>query len=180
MTPLCLVYNKTGNSKRLTDMDIEPLDCLCNGKPFFRKLFYNWRFDNERDVYKLLSVNPNDNIVNIYKIADTFVDLELLDIEYTLTVDIINTMNNVKNILHNMGIVYLDWREDNIGVSHDGNPKLFDFNSAGIVDCDGNWIKAPPTHYHYTNALKMGLSDPYIVDNYIFWKNMERSEYIKK
>lgn len=181
MIKLHLIYNKKGNSRILTDTDIEPLDKLFNGKPFFRKMLYEYSYSNEYDVYELLLMNNmHPNIVNIYRLNDNYVDIELLDIEYKLTYKIINTMRGIKKYLHSIGIVYLDWREDNFGLSIDGTIKLFDFNSAGILDKNGEWIKKPPLHYHYLQTLDIGITDPYKIDDYIFWKNIEKSIYIKE
>ena len=176
---LHLIYNKKGNSRILTDTDIEPFEKLYNGNSLFRKMLYEYKYNNEYHVYELLLQNKaHSNIVNIYKLGHNYVDIELLDIEYKLTYKIINIMKGVKKYLHSIGVIYLDWREDNFGLSIDGNIKIFDFNSAGILDNNGNWIKKPPLHYHYSRTLDIGITDPYKIDDYIFWKNIVNSNYI--
>jgi hypothetical protein len=43
-------------------------------------------------------------------------------------------MSNVKDFLQGLGIMYVDWKLDNIGKSLiDGKYKLFDFDASGLV-----------------------------------------------
>ena len=40
-------------------------------------------------------------------------------------------MKKVKDFfLQNLGIIYIDWEQDNIGKGEDGNYKLFDFDGS--------------------------------------------------
>jgi len=46
----------------------------------------------------------------------------------------INAMKKVKTFLQSLGIIYMDWKIDNVGRGKDGNYKLFDFDGSGIID----------------------------------------------
>ncbi len=86
---------------------------------------------------------PNKNIVEFYNITPEFIDMELLEtyqikssVIYTIFNDkpkIKEIMKPVKDFLQSLGIAYIDWKIDNIGIS-DGTYKLFDFNMCGIFD----------------------------------------------
>jgi serine/threonine protein kinase len=77
-----------------------------------------------------------------------------------------------KTYLQSLGIMYIDWKPDNMGVDKHGTYKLFDFNASGIAtlpDCK-EWIKKyrPFEHWSYRQALAKGLKDPKEIDDYAF------------
>ena len=58
---------------------------------------------------------------------------------------------------------------DNIGVSDDGEIKLFDFDCSGLIDVETNkWLIEPPKYWAYKNAIKNGMKTPIEIDNYAF------------
>ena len=78
-------------------------------------------------------------------------------------------MIDVKKHLQEFGIMYIDWKPDNIGIG-DGHLKLFDFDVSGLVDPKnpGKWILSPPEWAAYKDALKVGKKTPIEIDDYSF------------
>jgi hypothetical protein len=93
---------------------------LYNGQNFFRKMTTNI---NEIELCKLLMKNPHKNIIKIYDIGTDYVDMELLNISMhgVDMSEIIKIFTEVKEYLQNLGIIYIDWKLDNIGISYDRN-----------------------------------------------------------
>jgi serine/threonine protein kinase len=55
-----------------------------------------------------------------------------------------NVMMEVKEYLQSLGIIYIDWKDDNTGISDDGEIKLFDFNASGLINTETKeWIIKP-------------------------------------
>jgi serine/threonine protein kinase len=80
-------------------------------------------------------------------------------------------MRGVKDYLQSLGIMYIDWKLDNIGINNDSNLKLFDFDVSGMIDTNnGEWITkmAPPKYYSFNEAVKAGMITPIEIDNYAF------------
>jgi serine/threonine protein kinase len=141
--------------------------------PFYRKniQIYPDRPNNELQIYTILSHCSHPNIVTAYKIWTDYIDLERLDISFKITPKIIDTMRHVKTFLQQKGIIYLDWKPDNIGLDSQGIPKLFDFDAAGICYTDSyKWMYEPPMFYRYRLALETGLTNPVQIDDYCFDK----------
>jgi len=144
-----------------------------NGKNEFTKMTTDV---NELHIYNMLHstmVKPK-NIVNIIQISNNFVKMEKLDIclyGYTF-VDIKDKMIAVKEYLQSMGIMYIDWKRDNVGISRlDGELKLFDFDVSGVIDLHTNeWLLAPPMCYAYRDAINAGMKTPKEIDDYAFIK----------
>jgi len=69
-----------------------------------------------------------------------------------------------------MGIIYIDWKIDNIGKSIDNQFKLFDFNASGVINPSTNeWIIKPvQTFWNYKHALKDGCKTPKEIDDWSF------------
>lgn len=141
---------------------------LYKGKDFFRKMTND---SLEIEICKLLIKHPHKNIIKIYGIGANFIDMELLntDINEEYISDIKNIMQDVKTYLQNLGIIYIDWKLDNIGISADGQYKLFDFDASGLIDIETNeWLIEPPKYWSYNKAIENGMETPNDIDNYAF------------
>lgn len=130
----------------------------------------------ELDIYRLLDVSTSKScgVVDVIHINENSVVMEHLDIDlcyYTLT-DIKHQMRFVKDYLQSIGIMYIDWKPDNIGISRkDGMLKLFDFDASGVIDLQSNtWIIRPIDWYSYKNAIDAGMRTPKEIDDYVFDK----------
>jgi len=148
--------------------DIEDIEVTHEGRNVFRKITDS---KVEIAISTMLLSNPHKNIVSIYAVTDFHIDMELLDINISdvdaLTVK--SVMTNVKNYLQELGIIYIDWKLDNIGIGSDGELKLFDFDSSGIIDvCTKEWKNEPPALYSYKKAVKNGMTNPIDIDNFAF------------
>jgi serine/threonine protein kinase len=142
-------------------------DELFKGKKFFQKMT---KHENEKQICKLLMQNPHKNIVTIYEVGDDYIKMELLNtaLEGIQESVIKEKMRNVKNHLQSLGIMYIDWKLDNIGISEDGELKLFDFDASGIIE-PMKWETQPQVDYYsYRNAIKKGMKTPIGIDNYVF------------
>ena len=139
---------------------------LYEGKEIFKKMTNN---EIEKKICKILMENPHKNIVKIYEIGNDYIKMELLK----TNLDDINgntikeKMNEIKNYLQGLGIMYIDWKLDNVGISEDGELKLFDFNSSGLLE-PTKWENNPPEYYFYKKAIENGARTPIGIDNYIF------------
>ena len=144
----------------------------------FRKIF---RHDIEKVIYKILLKKQDEiiarsiGIVNIIQITDEFVDLELLNTgidirHYISDNEIQNEMMNVKSYLQSLGIMYIDWKYDNMGISKiDGKVKLFDFDVSGYASLDKSiWTIEPLHYYSYNKAIDAGITHPIDIDNFAF------------
>jgi hypothetical protein len=151
---------------------------LYDGKPFFRKMTYTKELEICHQLFTLQKENKHlKNVVKIYYVGSNFVDMELLDETYggkvlkkEEVVKIIEIMREVKTELQTFGILYIDWKIDNIGFSKTDNTyKLFDFDCSGIMDIETKeWKKKPKMYYSYTMAVTAGKETPLEIDDYIF------------
>lgn len=152
-----------------TDGKIIKTDELFEGKDYFQKMTTN---KIEKKICKLLMENPHKNIVNIYEVGNKYIKMELLNTDLTgiSENEIKEKMIGVKNYLQNLGILYIDWKLDNIGIGKDGELKLFDFDISGIINPNDptKWKNKPPNCYSYSNAIKNGCKTPLKIDNYAF------------
>ena len=127
---------------------------------------------------KILIENPHPNIVTYFDVNDKYVDMEKVNIKYISNEsiesnEIIEPMKEVKKFLQNLGIMYIDWKLDNIGISDDGRYKLFDFDGSGLIDLEtGKWILEPVLFYSYNEAIKNGFKTPKEIDNWSFDYNI--------
>ena len=126
----------------------------------------------ELEIYRRLDVSKSCGVVDVIHINEDSVVMEHLDIDlcyYTLT-DIKHQMRFVKDYLQSIGIMYIDWKPDNIGISRkDGMLKLFDFDASGVIDLQSNtWIIRPLDWYSYKNAIDAGMRTPKEIDDYVF------------
>lgn len=146
------------------------------GAKTFRKMTSSTK---EIKLCKILMDNPCENIVKIYNIYEcedkinetSYIDMELLDInleKYNIE-DIRKKMEEVKTFLQKIGIMYIDWKPDNIGIDCNGNLKLFDFDASGKINIDTNeWEIKPPTFYSYRKSIEACYTLPKDIDNYSF------------
>lgn len=157
------------------DGEIEPIDETYNGRPFFRKLIdmpIEYLVTSKIYAYPL----KHKNIVDFYHIERQLIDIELVNTYYKCSSEIIDKMRNVKDYLQSLNIAYIDWKPDNIGISLDGEPKLFDFNCCGIFGGDNTWVKEPFLGYAY--RFYKHIEDPKQIDNACFDKFLV--EYLSK
>ena len=143
-------------------------EILHEGKDFFRKMTNGIR---EKKICELLMKCPHNNIIKIYGIDKDYIDIELLNTDMTRE-DIGNvkkTMMEVKTYLQNLGIMYIDWKLDNIGISANKQVKLFDFDCSGLIDIKTKeWIIHPPSYWSYIQAIQTGAKTPSDIDNCAF------------
>jgi len=142
------------------------------GKSFFRKMTND---SLEKKIAEIIKKNPHDNIVTIYRIGTNYIDMELLnDDVYSIysRSEINKIMLPVKNFLQEIGIVYIDWKPDNIGISKSKKKvKLFDFDASGIINIKTKkWEDKAPTLFAYRQAIEKGMKTPIEIDNYAFDK----------
>ncbi len=149
--------------------EIVPIERLSHGHPFFRKSTNN----RELTIAQLLRKNPHPNIVTFYTISPKhrFIDMEMLDTAAKIPKrKLLDTLKAVKAHLQSLGIIYIDWKTDQVGLAADGNIKLFDFDMSALIDTKTRaWI-SPPTslNWAYRQATARGLKDPIEIDNYAF------------
>lgn len=108
------------HGKEVTTIDVK----LTNNKPVFRKIID----EMEYKVYKLIMKNPHKNIVTVHDITKEYVDLEILDLDFKVAEIDLDILRDVQKYLWGLGIAYIDWHYDNIGVNKNKIVKLFDFN----------------------------------------------------
>lgn len=142
---------------------------LYKGQDFFRKMTKN---KNEIKLCKLIQKNPHKNIVEIYNVGRNYIDMELLntDIPAKDMSDVKDTMNEVKSYLQNLGVMYIDWKLDNVGISvKDGYYKLFDFDVSGLINIKTQkWKIKPPIYAAYRKAIVNGAQTPAEIDDSAF------------
>ena len=164
-----------------------------NNKPFFRKngAPYNsisqaYSKHVETTIVKILMDHPHNNIVNYYEISDDYITMEQVSsaksdpsffeegpLSYEEIIEIQQIMRKVKDFLQSLGIMYIDWKYDNLGKSLDGNYKLFDFDASGLIDLQSKeWILKPQHYWSYNEALKNGAKTPKEIDDWSFNYNM--------
>jgi len=139
-----------------------------DGEDLFRKFTNS---NEELVVCKLIMNNPHENVVKIYDIGDNYIDMELLDTNLNNldTMETKEKMKKVKTHLQQLGIIYIDWKFGNTGISGDGQIKLFDFGSAGLLNRETNeWSLEPPLCCLYNQAINSGIRVPIDLDNYAF------------
>ena len=112
-----------------------------------------------------------NNIVKIYHIGDDYIDMELLntDMSRENMSSVKNVMMEVKTYLQNLGIIYIDWKLDNIGICENKQIRLFDFDGSGLIDIETKeWIRRAPLYWSYIEAIKNGMKTPSDIDNCAF------------
>ncbi len=152
-----------------------------NGEPIFRK---ETNDKAQLIISKILMEHPYKNIVQNYRVVDNesldkkYVDMEMLhDVNFDniSESELKQIMDPIKDYLQSLGIMYIDWKPDNIGIDKDGNVKLFDFDVSGLIDVNtGEWIIEPKTSYSYREAVNAGLKTPIEIDNYAFNSGLKK------
>jgi len=176
-----------GSADRIEDQ-IKKSEDTYDGKPFFRKLYSKNKKRNdtrhiEKQIVEILMNNPHPNIVVFYDVNNRYLDMEELDSPHSNTEFydnykdetqiIINAMIDVKDFLQKLGIMYIDWKFDNIAKGKDGNYKLFDFDASGIVDLHTNrWKVKPPNYWSFGQAKKEHCKTPKEIDDWSFRYNI--------
>jgi hypothetical protein len=156
-----MIYTRAG--------DIKPIDTLHRGIPFFRKQT-NYR---EIEIASLIRKHPHPNIVTFYTISPKhrYIDMEMLDTSKKLPKHkVLEVLRDVKDHLQSLGVMYIDWKVDQVGVSKDNTIKLFDFDLSALIDTKTNkWlINATEFSWSAYQAEARGITDPYEMDNYAF------------
>jgi serine/threonine protein kinase len=180
------IYYPDTNSTEKTDETYE-------GKPFFRKHygephpFLDYSKQVELTIIKILMQNHHRNIVTYYHIYTNHIDIEQVDSEKSNSLffdnqamtredlnEIIEVMTKVKDFLQALGIMYVDWKFDNMGKALDGSYKLFDFDASGLIDLlSMEWKLKPNTLYwSYNEAIKHGCKTPKEIDDWSFNYNI--------
>jgi hypothetical protein len=161
------IKNGIKNGSKIYTLDGKIIDStlLYNGKPFFRKMTDN---KNEIKLCKLIMQHPHKNIVTIYEIGPNYIDMEILNkAKESKMSKILPVMRSVKKYLQQLGVIYIDWKLDNIGIS-EKRFKLFDFDVSGLIDVNNKWIIEPPKYWSYNKAIQNGMKTPIEIDNYAF------------
>ena len=143
------------------------------GVPFFRKYIDM----TEYKIYQLLMETPHPNLVTVYRLTETYVDMELLTPIREIVYDeetMVAAASAAKDHLQRVGIVYMDWKTDNLGITDQGQYRLFDFDGSGVFYTD--WIMEPKRYWSYRQALEHGLTDPKEMDDYAFDLNLRTSK----
>jgi serine/threonine protein kinase len=171
------IYDPDRNSKEKTSETYE-------GKLFFRKNYgiphplLDYSKQVELAIIKILMTHHHPNIVTYYNICANHVDMEQVDSETVITRtdlnEIIEVMTKVKDFLQALGIMYIDWKFDNMGKSLNGDYKLFDFDASGLIDLlSKEWKLKPNTIYwSYNEAIKNGCKTPKEIDDWSFNYNI--------
>jgi serine/threonine protein kinase len=180
-----------GSAVRIIDQ-VKKTNDTYDGKPFFRKLYPRKRKGNdtrhiEKQIVEILMNNPHPNIVIFYDVNDRYLDMEELDSPHSNpefydnfkdeTLIIRKAMIDVKDFLQKLGIMYIDWKYDNIAKGKDGNYKLFDFDGSGIVDLHTNrWKVKPPNYWSFNRAKEKHCKTPKEIDDWSFRYNILEEE----
>ena len=129
----------------------------------------------EKTIARIIMDNPHPNVVKIYSINNDFIEMEYVDTKYLIVPNVIDLLE-AKKFFQSKGIVYIDWKYDNIGLGTDGKFKVFDFDCAGLVDPTNpdNWIFEPVNYYAYRDAISNGYSKPFDIDDYCFVKEFAK------
>ena len=167
-----------GGSKIFTnDGEITETSETYNGENYFKKMFFYSDPPTDKqlrvvraetEIVKILMQNPHPNIVTYFEINHEFVKMEELNTGGIIFDEVIDIMRDVKDFLQGLGIMYIDWKIDNIGRSKDGNYKLFDFDASGIVNKHDTWLIEPANFFTYKKAKEAGITDPKEIDDFAF------------
>jgi serine/threonine protein kinase len=152
-------------------------ETLYEGKDFFRKMTER---ATEIKICEILMKRQHNNIVKIYRMGEDYVDMELLntDMRKENMNKLKNIMMEVKTYLQNLGIMYIDWKLDNIGITDDKQIRIFDFDASGLIDVETKqWIRRPAFYWSHMQAIKNGIENPIDIDNYAFDIEFNHKKY---
>ena len=156
-------------SKLYDGTEISSLNETFEGVSFFRKNIGSVEYR----IYQILMQYPHPNIVTVFRLTETFVDMELLvpvnDLNENDAPSMLVAAHAAKDHLQQIGIFYIDWKTDNLGIT-EGTYRLFDFDGSGIFK-DG-WVIQPQPYWSYRQALEQGLTNPKEMDDYAFDLNL--------
>ena len=140
-------------------------EILYDGKDFFRKMTER---TTEKKICEILMKTNHNNIVKIYRMGEDFFDMELLNTNMSREnmSKIKNVMMELKTYLQSLGILYIDWKLDNIGIGKDNQIKLFDFDASGLINIETKqWIRRAPFYWSHMQAIMNGIENPIEYDN---------------
>ncbi len=161
-----------------------------HGNPFFKKIY---PIKSARDMEEVRQtklaettiakklMNPSykhPNIVHFFDVKKRYIlmeKLKQLDSEDTIKNAhvLIESMRKTKDFLQSLGIIYVDWKFDNIGKNKKNVYKLFDFDASGIIDLNTNeWIIEPPNYLSYKTSKERKCKTPQEIDNWSFEYNL--------
>jgi hypothetical protein len=188
------VMTEVGIKSTIYDPDtdsVKHVNDTYDGKPFFRKnygkphMFLEYSKKMELAIVKILMEHPHPNVVYYYDINTRYADMEQVETHKSNPLynpaltredlnEIIEVMSKVKDFLQALGIMYVDWKFDNMGKSVDGKYKLFDFDASGLSDLKTQqWkLKANPMYWSYNEAIKNGAQTPKEIDDWSFNYNI--------
>jgi serine/threonine protein kinase len=152
------MYDLDGNMKDITN--------TFQNKPLFRKYVPEGEEIELLIVKKIQEAQAQsklEHVVKIYNINDTekYYDAELLDTTADYDNERTENIRNALKELHEIGIIYIDLKNDNIGKGEDGKWKIFDFNFSGICNTQFNkWTREPDTTSHSFRTI-----DPLLPNN---------------
>jgi hypothetical protein len=191
----CEGVKKKGGS-HIYDMDSGEYQTVNDGQDFFRKILSTEQ-NNEEDIVTFLQNFPEykeHNIVSIYAVTPQYIDMEELVTQYTdpdyaqkyiddkqERAKQITAMREAKDFLQSIGIMYMDWKFDNIGRSKDTDTdtainkyKLFDFDASGIANLETNkWIIKP---LYFTSYGKNKQLPPKELDDLLFERELVNAQ----
>lgn len=133
----------------------------------------------EKKLIDYLQCYEHPNVVTFYQVTDRYVDMEYLDpLESQDTLKkIIPVMETVKTFLQGIGVIYMDWKVDNIAKGKHGYT-LIDFDCSGMVekedvhllDTEIEW-KVEPSGWSYEQAKRV-CATPKEMDDWSFVYNL--------
>lgn len=124
----------------IVDIDVYP--------PIFRKCidFTSEHGRTELRIANMVRASNCSSLVRIYNVMPSFYDIEMLDVGYGDTSTLADNLRECLRALHSIGVIYLDFRRENVGYSRvDHRWKLFDFDLSGVIDLQHRdvWLCRP-------------------------------------
>lgn len=160
--------SQRAGSKQYRHGDITKLNEKHDGLHFFRKYGAS---PVEHEIAEILKNNPHPNIVKVYSVTKEYIDIEEVDPLPSMNKSnrdkIISAAKSAKKHLQSLGIMYIDWKHDNMGIDDDGKYKLFDFDASGTTDAK-DWKTKPEMWWSYKKAIKAGCKTPIEIDDFSF------------
>jgi serine/threonine protein kinase len=174
-----LIYNVDGSSSESLCEDFE--------YDVFRKVLnaHDSSHNNELIIAKKLMEQPQMNVVKIYDVVQDddacYIDMELLDDTYVPFTKYMTDIHDAVSQLHNLGVVYIDIKSDNVGFSIvDQKYKLFDFDCSGIINPQYpmKWLRKPfeGCRYGEVKDYEPNIKSLYHLD-FISWELTYRRKF---